>query len=473
MGIQTKNVKYIIDPSFQPEPEAGCSKASLDISLQALDESPLKLHGVAQHQRTKTAKVKLQKVVSKLEERVACAFKVDVKELNKPQIAENPNNATKVADLDKLTLSMKEKIKQADYKMKIQILTLTPESWSRKYASEYFEVSEYLIRIARTLKKYQGILAVPLNKIGKILPNDVIQLVELFYQDDEYSRLMPGKKDYVSVGKRRGGRVHEQKRLLLCNLHELYTLFKEKNPDVKIGFSKFCSLRPKWCVSAGSAGTHSVCVCTHHQNTILLLTAIKWNITYKDLMEKIVCDTLSNECMVHRCEQCPGTEALRNYLDQELQEIDVDEEFHFNQWQSTDRSQLITQTVTVEEYKDQVIESVDKLTAHSYIAKCQAKFLKDLKIELEDNECIVLGDFAENYEFVVQDEIQSYHWSKDSCTLHPIVVYFKIPGEKEIQHKSFCFMSDDRNHDTCFVYEVQKLLISYIKENMSRITKFF
>ena len=73
-----------------------------------------------------------------------------------------------------------------------------------------------------------------------------------------------------------------------------------------------------------------------------------------------------------------------------------------------------------------------------------------------------LGDFSENYEFLVQDEIQSYHWSKDSCTLHPIVVYFKTPGEQEIQHKSFCFMSDDRNHDTCFVYEVQKLLISYI-----------
>ena len=98
-------------------------------------------------------------------------------------------------------------------------------------------------------------------------------------------------------------------------------------------------------------------------------------------MEKIVCDTLSNECMVHRCEQCPGTEALRNYLDQELEEIDADEEFHSNQWQSTDRSQLITQTVTVDEYKDQVIESIDKLTAHSDIVKCEAKFFKDLKIK--------------------------------------------------------------------------------------------
>ena len=33
---------------------------------------------------------------------------------------------------------------------------------------------------------------------------------------------------------------------------------------------------------------------------------------------------------------------------------------------------------------------------------------------------IVLGDFAENYQFLVQ-EIQSYHWSKEYCTLDPLV----------------------------------------------------
>ena len=33
----------------------------------------------------------------------------------------------------------------------------------------------------------------------------------------------------------------------------------------------------------------------------------------------------------------------------------------------------------------------------------------------------VLGDLAENYQFLVQDEIQSYHWSKEYCTLHPLV----------------------------------------------------
>ena len=48
----------------------------------------------------------------------------------------------------------------------------------------------------------------------------------------------------------------------LCNLQEFYTAFKEKHRNVNIGFSKFCALRPKWCVLAGSKMTHFVCVCS-------------------------------------------------------------------------------------------------------------------------------------------------------------------------------------------------------------------
>ena len=70
---------------------------------------------------------------------------------------------------------------------------------------------------------------------------------------------MPGKKDYVSV-RRPQGRVIMQKRLVLANLRELYHLFKDRHPVVKVGFSKFAELRPPHCVLAGASGTHSVCV---------------------------------------------------------------------------------------------------------------------------------------------------------------------------------------------------------------------
>ena len=111
---------------------------------------------------------------------------------------------------------------------------------------------------------------------------------------------------------------------------------RKKYPNVKLGFSKFCTFRPKWCVLAGSSGTHSVCVCSIHQNAILLVDAINWDITYKDLISKIVCDSTRKECMMHQCESCPGRARLKQFLDEQLSDVDSESEFHYNQWDTTD-----------------------------------------------------------------------------------------------------------------------------------------
>ena len=88
------------------------------------------------------------------------------------------------------------------------------------------------------------------------------------------------------------------------------------------------------------------------------------------------------------------------------------------------------------------------------------------------NEVIVLGDFAENYQFPVQDEIQSYHWSKEYCTLHLLVVYF-IDSDGNIKHNSLSFISDDNNHDTNFVYKIQTIPVDCLKENLPIVDKIF
>ena len=40
--------------------------------------------------------------------------------------------------------------------------------------------------------------------------------------------------------------------------YEAFCLFKERNPEIKIGFSKFAEARPKNVVLPGSSGTHNV-----------------------------------------------------------------------------------------------------------------------------------------------------------------------------------------------------------------------
>ena len=151
--------------------------------------------------------------------------------------------------------------------------------------------SNHMVRTAFKLKREKGILSEQKPKKGKIIPDSVVQLVKAFYCDDEFSRLLPGKKDCVSISKG----VHQQKRLLLLNLNELYAAFKNKFPNEKIGYSKFCMLRPKWCVTVGSMGTHSVCVCSIHQNVKLLLKAVNLDKSYHDLIEMFVCDRSSRD----------------------------------------------------------------------------------------------------------------------------------------------------------------------------------
>ena len=77
-----------------------------------------------------------------------------------------------------------------------------------------------------------------------------------------------------------------------------YVLLSKKNTqNVNTGFSKFCALRPKWCVLAGSKMTHSVCVCSAHHNVVLLVDAMDWDLTYKNLIKKIIYNPESNKCI--------------------------------------------------------------------------------------------------------------------------------------------------------------------------------
>ena len=124
-------------------------------------------------------------------------------------------------------------------------------------------------------------------------------------------------------------------------------------------------------MTVDSSGAHSVCVCTIHQNTHLVVDAFacvvnshiraknrldrqkkeenneehtdipKFKVDYKDLMKKIVCDVDNMECMVHRCEKCSGGyEKLQTYIEATLEEYGIDDDIAYTQWDSTDRNHI-------------------------------------------------------------------------------------------------------------------------------------
>lgn len=77
-------------------------------------------------------------------------------------------------------------------------------------------------------------------------------------------------RDVKSV-KEDGTRKKVQKEFILSNIREFFCSFKIEYPTVDIKFAKFSRLRPQHCFIAWSSGTHTVCICTIHQNVKLML----------------------------------------------------------------------------------------------------------------------------------------------------------------------------------------------------------
>jgi hypothetical protein len=74
-----------------------------------------------------------------------------------------------------------------------------------------------------------------------------------------------------------------------------------------------------------------------------------------------------------------------------------------------------------------------------------------------------LGDFFENYSFIIQDAAQAFYWDNQQATIHPLVSYFKN-SKKEMESPCFVIISECLYHDTVTVYTFQKHLIAFLKE---------
>lgn len=302
------------------------------------------------------------------------------------------------------------------------------------------------------------------------------------YKDDQNSRMLPGANDFVSCKQQDGTRIHCQKRLVLCNLKEFYARFEETHPDCKIGFSKFAELRPRYCVLAGTGGTHSLCVCLYHENPSLMFdgsnvvkllqnSAIPLS-SVRDCLRYITCKQPSLLCYSdndkERCDECPKTEELAKYLTKLFDDDEVNL-IKFRVWRYIDRTELKTEELDCDQFLENFCTQFEKLKIHDFVARKQSEFIKKKKETLTEGEIMIQCDFAENYNFIAQNAVQSYYYNNDSATLYTVVVYYRSEGE--LQHKSIVIISDNHAHDSVAVHVYTKIIIKYLQEEAAFLTK--
>ena len=223
-----------------------------------------------------------------------------------------------------------------------------------------------------------------------------------------------------------------------------------------------------------------MCVCTIHQNTKLMMVDSEIatlplgedsNIQlshYRHCLAAMQCNPSQESCFLSECDECPGTEPLKRTLLEAFDAKGVDE-VQFKQWTSTDRSNLDTKILPVEEFATLFMDKLERLRRHDFIARMQAQYLQEAKRSLAEGEFLAVGDFAENYAFVVQDASQSFHWNNSQATLHPFVIYYMTDGN--LENCSFVIISECNTHDVIAVHLFQSKLVSFLKEKFDAVRK--
>ena len=126
---------------------------------------------------------KLKRIKVNIEEKVAQALDISAEELQ----PETRVESSQCNDLYKLIGLIKEKLLVLSWNEKAKLLTLTPESWTIVKTMKEFEVSKYLVKKARSLKRELGIW---LNQKQK--------LVKYFTRNGYYCSLIKIQKNGFS-----------------------------------------------------------------------------------------------------------------------------------------------------------------------------------------------------------------------------------------------------------------------------------
>ena len=291
--------------------------------------------------------------------------------------------------------------------------------------------------------------------------------IKSFYVQDDISFVDPSIRRTTKKG---------ITRFMTFPLRVAHQLFEEQNPDIKVSFSKFKSLRPK-NVRFISETPLKGCACVYCENVRLKLIILFPKITsVYDLYNNLICKKhkderfRNSECIFKTCKDCKNWEnTIRNMVPA----TDLTRNVSWEAWVNTNsvtkygkknlRRERKLLHGTIAECLDEFI-SIDILqpvqgfsfVKHYFLQHYQYQMYKDCISALTSGECLFLQDFSRNREVYKQDDIKSSHWSKKQISVHPTVIYYKTQDNADTQRLVITHLSDITKHDAHMVFYMTK-----------------
>lgn len=279
--------------------------------------------------------------------------------------------------------------------------------------------------------------------------------IEDFLENDENSKMCPGKKDFVVKGK-----LKKQKRLLLDSIKNLHKKYLQTSHPYRVSLTTFWRNRPFWIV-APKQSDRETCACIKHANMELLVFEMyKLNLIEisrpDSLMQTLICDEGTLECSLRSCPNCKY-KVCKIIPQQALNGSSV----IFQQWESKAETKnikgvtkIIRQTTkaerkaTVEQLAKYLNDQAVVYLKHLYFMKHQQRELQNQKRNIGVNEILIQIDFSENYIAKCHSEIQSMHFgaSKKQISLHTGIYYYRETYESSVKSQTFCSVSNNLDH---------------------------
>ncbi|CAF1540342.1 unnamed protein product [Adineta ricciae] len=345
-----------------------------------------------------------------------------------------------------------------------RLMTMLPENWGRDRIANWFNGSGNQARRALKIKSATGILSRAEDQRGnRPLDNQTKLAVHNYYNSDEVSRETSYKKQVIHPPP---SRVPIPLRFLHLTIGETFQKFKIQYPDVPIKKSKFYELRPAW---VKERTPHDSCLCMFHENANLLLQAISKSldrlITIKTLLEQTICSSPSEQCYYRQCDGCrtiKASDILSNGID-----VEVQDECSWSIWKKVQlRYELLHVTGAFQALLGEIDSLWSNFITHTFNTSQQRDYIAMIKeLSSFSTYAIVQLDFAQNFSFVIQREIQSGYYCRQQATI--FTVYIRIGDE----HRNMVIISNYLAHDTRFVYSAQKIIIEFLKKEYRTILK--
>ncbi len=347
-------------------------------------------------------------------------------------------------------------------------------------AAKMLHIGRQAIKSAKFVKKGQHG-----NKTAKSVVSSVVQ----FYEENAV--YLPDKK-YISK------KTMKKTGFLQHPVSTLFSSFKEKHPNIKIGLKKFYKLRPDHIKLQGAIKFRG-CLCEYCTNIELKATAVNkvgnsyglpsffhgvYGVSRVTMCPKDGRKYYRRSCIERKCESC-GVQNLRSHV-AKLTDVHGTKSMTYKKWERTtcqeggkviSKQVIQTKTTSLAECIDEMIEESTRLSAHLHNASWQSHQFSDLTKDVPDGSAVMVLDFAENFVCQYQDEIQSAHWYHSTATIHPVYCYYNCPEPNcgDTVHESLVYITSDKQHDYHAVHEFMSGSISHLKgriPNLNTVIRF-